>query len=342
MMKVEENIPFASLTTFKVGGTARYVAHVDTDADIEEARMFARERSLPVIPLGSGSNMLAPDEGVHAVFLKISTDSMITRLEESDGFITVLAGAGMSWDACVKETVERGWWGLENLSGIPGTVGAAAVQNIGAYGAALNESVIDVIAYDLEKGKRTVIPNHECTFGYRTSIFKKERDKYLILSLRLTLSTIPKPRIAYRDVKEYFLKSNTEPTLSMIREAILEIRKGKFPPLQEYGTAGSFFMNPVLSESDAEVLAKKYPEMPLFAMPEGGVKVPLAWILDKVLNMKGEREGKAFLWGKQPIVIAAEAGATEADIRALSQKVIERVKKETGIAISPEVRLLSQ
>ncbi len=337
-MKIEEYIPLLRLTTMKTGGAARYVVTASGEHEVKTAVQFAAEKKLPVIPLGAGSNMLAPDDGVEAVFMRMSDEIGIHRFEEVGGGIQILVSAGVPWDSFVDEAVSRGWWGIENLSGIPGTIGAAAVQNIGAYGMALSESVVEVFAYDLKEHALKTFSHRDCLFGYRTSVFKEERDRYFIARIRFRLSTTAAPRLSYRDITEHFTDTNEEPSLLNIRHAVLAIRMKKFPPLDTYGTAGSFFMNPVLPEATALTLKERFPGMPLFSMPEGGVKVPLAWILDRVLNMKGERVGGAFLWNQQPIVIATETGATTRDVLMLADRVRSLVKEKIHIDILPEVR----
>ncbi|MBI3573422.1 FAD-binding protein [Candidatus Kaiserbacteria bacterium] len=258
-----------------------------------------------------------------------------SRTENRD---TYGADAGLLWDKFVHETVSYGSWGIENLSGIPGTVGAAVVQNIGAYGAALSDTVHSVEAYDMQTGAFRHFTPEECAFGYRTSIFKKEPDRYFITEVAFHLSHTPIPNLSYRDLKNRF--GSAALSLQGIRDAVIEIRKGKFPRLSEYGTAGSFFLNPIISADDKDGLAARYPEMPLFILPEGGVKIPLAWIFDHVLSLKGMRDGKAFVWDKQALVIATEPDATAEEVHALASTIARMTKEKTGLTITPEVRFL--
>ena len=336
-MHIEENVLLSTVTTFRTGGPARFLLSLDSANEVAEAHAFAEVHALPLIPLGGGSNMLAPDSGVDAVFVRLRANE-ITKTESADTF-TYTADAGASWDALSARAAEDGAWGIENLSAIPGTVGAAAVQNIGAYGAAFSDVVERVNAYDTKTKRLVTLAPEECRFGYRTSIFKEERDRYIITRVALALSKTPQPNLSYKDVAKRFANAPT-PTLSEVRDAIIAIRTAKFPPLATYGTAGSFFLNPTVSEGDVPALRARYPEVPLFDLPEGGVKVPLAWFLDRVLSVKGMREGKAFLWDAQPLVVAAEEGARAEDVRALAEKVIALVEEKTGITVTPEVRLL--
>jgi UDP-N-acetylmuramate dehydrogenase len=242
----------------------------------------------------------------------------------------------------VAHAVSRGLWGIENLASIPGTVGAAVVQNIGAYGAVIGDSLRSVEVYDIETNAFRTFSNAECALGYRTSIFKMNPDRYVISSVTLALSESGEPDLSYRDLTVYFEKKPIVPTLARVRDAVAEIRAGKFPPLLEYGTAGSFFLNPIFTEDSVKVIRAKYPMMPVYVLPEGGIKVPLAWIFDQVLHAKGRREGGAFIWDKQPLVIASENAASTHDVIELAKSVVKDFFLETGIKITPEVRIFGK
>jgi UDP-N-acetylmuramate dehydrogenase len=340
MLKIEENISLATMTTFRTGGLARYVVSPCSESEVIDAVLFANEKKLPLVPIGSGSNILAPDSGLQVVFVRVNIRSLVVS-KFDDESVEVVVGAGREWDAFVQYAVRKGWWGIENLSAIPGTVGAAVVQNISAYGVALQESIVAVRAYDTKKKIMLSLSNEECLFGYRASIFKNKCDRFIVVSVTFCLKRRALPRLEYRDVTLYFSKRFRHPTLSAIRRAIVHIRKDKFPPLTTYGTAGSFFLNPVVSEREAKKMQALYSGMPLFLMPEGGVKVPLAWILDHELHLKGERCGGAFLWEKQALVITAKKGTRAADIVILMKRIQKKVFDKTKIKIIPEVRILS-
>ncbi|MDE2079455.1 MAG: UDP-N-acetylmuramate dehydrogenase [Patescibacteria group bacterium] len=337
-MRIEENVLLSTLTTFRTGGPARFLLLLDTADDVPRAVAFAEEKHLPLVPLGGGSNMLAPDKGVDAVFARFANGAL-ARTDGEDAYL-YSADAGVSWDALVARAVEDGAWGIENLSAIPGTAGAAAVQNIGAYGAAFSDVAEHIEAYDTRTHAFVTLSAKECRFGYRSSVFKEERDRFFITRVALRLPRAPQPNLSYKDLAKRFAGVSS-PTLRDIRESIVAIRAAKFPPLDTYGTAGSFFLNPTVSASDVPALRERYPELPLFDLPEGGVKVPLAWFLDRVLELKGMRKEKAFLWDAQPLVVAAEEGARAADVRALAEATIALVKEKIGITVTPEVRILS-
>lgn len=331
-MKVEEHVPFSILTTFKVGGTVRYLVEAGGEEDLQKAVAFAKEKGLPLIPLGGGSNMLGRDGELDAVLIKLSEGT----IGASGGLVT--AHAGYSWDRTVSFCVERGLWGIENLSGIPGTVGGAIVQNIGAYGAVLSDVLESVEAFDTHSLRHVTFSGRECCSGYRTSIFKQHTDRFIVLSARLSLSKTPKPKLDYKDLAAAC--SGRAPTLAEIRDRVIAIRRQKFPPLQEFGTAGSFFLNPVVPEEVAAEIQKKYPGMPVFQMPEGGVKVPIGWHFEHILNLRGFREGRVEAWRAQALVIVAHSGATADEVRTFAQKISERARRELGITLAPEVRFL--
>ena len=337
-MSIEENVLLAPYTTFGIGGPARYLVLAQDEKEVYEGLVFAKEKQLPVLILGGGSNMLIDDAGFDGLVIKIEIKGI--EIEQSAGGAVVTAGAGESWDALVERTAQEGLWGMENLSGIPGTVGGAVAGNIGAYGQALSQTVAWVDALDVHTKEIKRFTNTECMFGYRESFFSIHSGSYIILRAAFTLTKTPKPELSYKDLTERF-KDEKQPSLQAIREAVLTIRHGKFPDLEVEGTAGSFFKNPIVSKEVAEELVAAYPGLPIFAMPETeGVKVPLAWLLDRVLNLKGFSAGGARLFEKQPLVIAAKKGTPSSDLLELAQKVIEKVKENFSIEIEPEVKII--
>lgn len=353
-MRLQEHVPLAPHTTFRIGGPARFFTQVGTIQELVEACAFARERNLKICVLGGGSNVLVADEGFDGLVIKIEIKGLtlsnpLTRglkpelgpLAEgsSEHTMFVEAGAGEFWDDLVRCAVSKKLWGVENLSGIPGTVGGAIVGNIGAYGQALSQTLHAVEVFDTTTGNTTQFSNAECLFDYRDSLLKRE-PRYIVLRARFAFSTAPNPELSYRDLAEIF-KDESHPTLAAIRESVLDIRKGKFPDLQKEGTAGSFFKNPIVTPEIAAKLQIQFPELPLFSIPETqGVKVPLAWLLDHALNLKGYANGRARLFERQPLVIAASFGATAHDIRALASEVVEKIFSLCAIRIEPEVQIM--
>jgi len=335
-LHIVENELLAPFTTLRLGGTARFFVRVTEVSEIEEALHFAKDRSLPVLFLGGGSNLLVREIGFNGLVIKIEIKG-IEKKEEGD-HATYIAQAGEEWDAFVTRTCSDGYWGLENLSGIPGTVGAAPVQNIGAYGVELAESLLWIESIDTHTHTLVRHTPSQCHFSYRSSMFKKELNRYLIVRVAFMLSKRSTPRLAYKDVAAAFM--GRVPTSSQeVRESILHIRAQKFPNLLLEGSAGSFFLNPIVPFELAESLVTHYPELPHFSV-EGGVKLSLAWLLDHALHLRGTRIGGARLFEKQPLVIVTDTRATAKDVMLLQKKITADVEIAFSISLIPEVRII--
>ena len=336
-MQLSENVPLSSLTTFKVGGVARYVATCSSVEDIQTALAFAGERGLSWYVIGGGSNILASDEGYEGVLIRPVFNEL--RFEDmADGSCLAEAGAGIAWDALVQESVERNLWGLENLAGIPGLVGGAPVQNIGAYGADVSDMLSYVEVFNTQTNTIETLTKEACAFGYRTSVFKQSRI-YIILRVGFILSREGTPRINYADLTRLVEQGDVLDTPGTIAHAVRTIRAEKFPDLRVSGTAGSFFKNPHISKEAYEALHEKYPALPGF--PEGEfIKIPLAWILDHALSLRGYTKGFVRCFEKQPLVLVAEAGASTSDIESFAQEVEEKVFEVADIRIEREVQML--
>ena len=250
--------------------------------------------------------------------------------------VLVRAGAGENWDDFVGWTVSNGYGGLENLSLIPGTVGAAPVQNIGAYGVEVGELVESVEVFDIKENTFKKLSHKECHFSYRDSVFKHEKGRYVIASVLFKLKKNTTPDISYKDLVELF-KNKQKPSIAEVRNAIISIRISKLPDLKKVGTAGSFFKNPIISKEKYLELKEKYPELLNFPEADGHVKVPLAWIIDKVCGLKGKKYGKAGIHETQALVIVNHGGATFEDVEKAAKEVEKSVKEKTGIDIEREV-----
>jgi UDP-N-acetylmuramate dehydrogenase len=340
-MKVfQENELLAPYTTFGIGGATRYMMTIGSLEELREAAAFAIQKNSVIVVLGGGSNMLVSDNGFEGLVIKNEIKGIVEKKEGDTVFVE--AGAGESWDDLVAYAVQRGYGGLENLSAIPGTVGAAPIQNIGAYGVEVKSVIESVKVFDPFLGQEKVFSNADCAFSYRDSMFKHPDGKHLIVTsvvFRLSASFVP--NLSYKDVKEYFAaRNNTTPSIQEVRDAVTEIRRGKFPDLSEVGTAGSFWKNPIVSVAFFEKLATRYPDMPSFEAGEGLRKIPLAWILDRVCKLKGYAYGKARLFERQPLVVVAEKGASFYDVQACAEHVEDVVLETTGIDIEKEVFVL--
>jgi len=338
-MQIERNVQLAPLTTFKIGGVANVFVRAKNVDDIREAIALSREKGLPFFVLGGGSNTLVDDAGFNGVVIKMEMLGVEYEYVDNE-FKLLLANAGESWDPVVAGSVQNGLWGLENLSGIPGTIGASPVQNIGAYGAEVANTIEWVETFNTESGEIKKFTHGECLFGYRTSRFKLETGRYIILRVAFRVSKNGLPNLFYKDLREAFAQ-NTAPTPKEIREKILEIRVAKFPDLKKEGTAGSFFLNPVISPYDALRILQLLPGIPQFSQQDGRVKISLAYMLEKGLGLKGFRIGGVRLFEKQPLVMVADFGASSYDVFALCEVVQKKVYEIYGILIEPEVRTVS-
>ncbi len=328
-MQVQERVLLGPLTTFCIGGAAKYFVRVKNITELRESLDFSKSRNLEILFFGGGSNVLLSDAGFNGLVVKIE----ITGVEKKGEML--IASAGESWDALVERAVREGLWGIENLSGIPGTVGAAPVQNIGAYGSEIKDTLAWVEAFDTHNRQVVRLQNADCAFDYRTSRFKKEPERFVIVRAAFALKKNGTPNASYKDLSDIGNSSLPE-----IRAKVLAIRAGKFPDLEKEGTAGSFFLNPVVSAQQAAELLQKYPNLPNFPA-EQGQKVSLAWIFDNILQIKGLSVGGARLYEKQPLCIVASRDACSADVAELAQKVAELVQNKLGITIEPEVKIIN-
>jgi UDP-N-acetylmuramate dehydrogenase len=339
-MKIQENVSLKEYTTFKIGGPAKFFCIVKNEDDLIEAFNFSKKNKLPTFVLGGGSNLLVADNGYQGLIIKVEMMGMI-HAEDGD-VIRVTAMAGEGWDDFVEKMVERGYYGLENLSGIPGTVGASPVQNIGAYGSEVKDTIESVYVLDMQKDEYKTFTNSECRFDYRNSLFKEESGRYIVLSVTFKLNKKGKLNFNYKDIQDALLaKRIKDPTLKQMRNIILDIRSRKLPDLKSYGTAGSFFKNVIVSSTKAKELLEKYPEMIVHAVNNKKVKIPLAWILDHVCGFRGVKKGNVGTYQNQALVLVNFGNATAKEIIDLAQKMVDRVYEETGIEIEPEVEYLN-
>ncbi|MDZ4226163.1 MAG: UDP-N-acetylmuramate dehydrogenase, partial [Patescibacteria group bacterium] len=329
----------APYTTFRIGGPARFFVQVNNIEELREAVAFAQEKNLKTFVLGGGSNVLFDDAGFEGLVIKVEIRGVEEQNPPAGGFI---AGAGESWDKLVLRAVEKNLWGIENLSGIPGSVGGAVVQNIGAYGQALSQTLLWVDVYDTTAGKERRLTAQECESGYRDSIFKHKPGHYIVLRVALKLSSTGIPNTSYKDLAARF--GDKIPSSREMREAVLDIRANKFPDLRHEGTAGSFFKNPIVPEAQAHALQARYPELPLFPLPESNeIKVPLGWFLDfrhGVLDIRDIKVGGARMYEKQFLVLVAERDSSSRDVKKLAALVQEKVHVTLGIEIEPEVTIV--
>lgn len=337
MIREFEEHPLRGLNSFHADEKARRLVVFDAAEDLDH--IFAPESGLgKFYVLGGGNNilftgyfdgaLLKPDiRGIHV-------------LAEDDESVTVEAGAAVEWDDLVAWSVERGLWGAENLSLIPGTVGAAPVQNIGAYGAEAKDVIARVHLFDTERREHAVLAAEECRFAYRDSIFKHElRGRAVITSVEFRFGKRPAPDLGYGDLQRE-TEARGGASLRNIREAVCAIRRGKLPDTAVLGNAGSFFKNPVVSRAEAERLAARYEGMPVYPAPDPERrKLAAGWLIDRT-GMKGYRKGRAGVHDRQALVLVNFGGATGEEIMELAREVQLRVRDAFGVAIEPEVNIL--
>ncbi len=333
-MEIHSSHPLAPLTTFGIGGPAHTLIEVHTEEDIPAALAHARESGLPLYVLGAGSNVLIPDAGVAGVVVRVLFRD--TTFHDDGAHEVFVAGAGTPWEEVVDAAVARGLFGIENLAGIPGTMGGAAVQNIGAYGAELSEVFAYADVVDSTKGEERRIMPEEAAFAYRSSFFKSHPE-LVIVRVALRLAKRAPLNTTYADLALEAANGVSLATPLDVARAVRVIRARKFPDIAREGTAGSFFKNPVVSPERAAELGARFPGLPAFPQEDGRMKLSLAWILDQVLALKGYAKGPVRLYEKQPLVLVASPGATARDIDRLAEEVRERVLEETGIMIEREV-----
>lgn len=335
---IQHDVPLAPHTTLGVGGSAKLFVVVHSVEELRQAISFAEAQNESWIILGGGSNVLVSDVGYDGLVIKMAIAG-ITEVNTSKERVELQVGAGMHFDSLVAYTVEHGWWGLENLSSIPGTVGATPVQNVGAYGVEISHVVTAVEVYDTHTNTMNMFTHRACQFAYRTSIFKQEPNRYIITAVTFSLSLLPQPQCSYADLARYF-EATPAPSLTAIRQAVQKIRAQKFPDWTAVGTAGSFFKNPIVPKDVAQKILEKYPELPHYPEAGDAVKLSLGHILDKVCGLKGYTKGAVGLYEKQAMVLVVEKNTPASAVIAFSNVVMQKVFTKTGITIEREVTIL--
>ncbi len=341
-VNLQENIPLAPLTTFQVGGPARYFVLATTADEVCEAVAYARDEDLPLFILGGGSNLVISDRGWPGLVLKVG----ITGVTHHHGSAVLFdVGAGEEWDWLVAYTVSHQCAGLECLSGIPGNVGGTPVQNVGAYGQEVSETIESVQALDLKTLEFVQLSKEDCRFQYRTSIFNTtERGRYIILRVGYRLPFRGEPKLQYADLKKYFAGWAIPPTLAQVREAVREIRASKGMLLraddENCRSAGSFFKNPVLDPERHALLEKKAAErglkIPSYPALESQRKVSAAWLVEHSGFSKGFTSGPVGISHKHALALINRGGAKATDIIALRDEIQGRVEEIWGVRLEPE------
>ena len=345
-MLLLENISLATLTTLRVGGPARFFVEAKSREEVEDAVRFSRTKNLQLFVLGGGSNVVVADSGWPGLVLKIGTQGIERRPGNNDlGKVLFDVGAGEPWDRFVAHAVAAHCAGVECLTGIPGSVGGTPVQNVGAYGQEVSETIESVEVFDLQDGQIRELCREACGFSYRSSIFNTSgRERFIILRVTYALTPGGEPRIAYADLQRHFAGRETLPNLAETREAVRHIRalKGMLitPGDPDNQSAGSFFKNPVLSEEQHEDLRKRASArgltIPSYPVLEKSKKVSAAWLVEHSGFSRGYGFGHVGISSKHALAIINRGGATAAEVLALKDQIQQRVEEIWEVRLEPE------
>ena len=337
-MKIQENISLKTFTTFGIDKKAKFFTRVSTLAELKSALIAAKEKQFPVLILGCGSNILLTQD-VEGLVIKLEIKG-IQVIKEDENHLWVEVGAGEVWHELVMHCIAQNWAGLENLSLIPGTVGASPMQNIGAYGVEIKD-----VFHSLQAMHRDTLEIHSfdsqaCQFGYRESVFKQGlKNQYVITSVTFRLAKRPEFRLEYGAIQEVLQANGVQhPSLREVSEAVIQIRQSKLPDPKEIGNAGSFFKNPSISSNQFEELRAIHPSLPGYPSVEG-VKVAAGWLIEHT-GWKGKRIGEVGVHAKQALVLVNYGGGTGEEIKKLSEQIQASVYDKFGIQLQAEVNFI--
>ena len=334
---MKTNVSLRPYNSFGFDAVAKQFAEINAISDLQALIQSGALQRQKTLILSGGNNILFQNEVFDGLVIYINTKGIET-LEERGNDVVVRAQAGEDWPDFVRFCVGKGWHGVENLAHIPGKVGAAPVQNIGAYGMELKDSFLQCEAMDLSTGESKVFTKEECRFGYRESVFKNElKGKFVITSVDFLLKKEAPLHLEYGNIKAYLEQRGIEsPTLQQLHDAICAIRDAKLPDVKQIGSAGSFFKNPVIERAQFEALQKDYPTMPHYDEPNGMVKVPAGWLIEQA-GWKGWRDEHVGVYDRQALVLVHYGGGKGHDIVELAHRIQGSVEEKFGIRISPEV-----
>ncbi len=339
-MKILEQVNLADFSTMRLGGNAAFACEVSSKDDVKEALAWAREQQLEFCMVGSGSNIIWRDEGFQGLLIV----NRLMRFEIIDNDATnffVTVGSGENWDSVVERTVTAGLSGIEALSLIPGTSGATPVQNVGAYGQDISQTLVSLEAYDTATEEFVVLMNRDCDFGYRTSRFKTaDKGRFLITELTFSLTKKDPEPPFYPPVTAYLEEYQLTPSPLSIRTAVIAIRSSKLPDPNEVSNNGSFFANPIISSSEFKVIENIYPSVPHWEV-ENGIKVSGAWLIEQAgYKDYHDKETGMATWHNQPLVLINENAKSSTDLMTFKQKIVDAVQQKFGITLEQEPEIL--
>lgn len=336
-MKIEQDYELEKHNTFHLPVKAQYFVEYQTEQELQLILSDEYFRECRILHIGSGSNLLFLDD--FAGIVLHSAIKGIEKTKEDDKHVYLRVGAGVNWDDLVAYAVLNGWGGIENLSFIPGETGAAAIQNIGAYGVEVKDVIETVEAFERSTRTKHTFTREACKYDYRSSIFKTAyEDQYIITYVTICLSKQPQLSLSYGNLNEA-LAGYPEVSLATVREAVISIRRQKLPDPGQCGNAGSFFMNPVITSSHFEELKLRYPSIPSYPAPGGKVKVPAGWLIEQC-GFKGKSYGTVGVYEKQALVLINLGNATGTEISMLAESIRMKVATQFGIEIVPEVKYI--
>lgn len=338
MIEILKNYDLTVLNTFHIKASARFFFEVKNEDDLKELFESFEFKNSEKLFVGGGSNILFTKDFDGIIILNRLKGIEIIKEDKEDVFVKSMGGEW--WNDLVNFTVDRDLWGIENLSLVPGTVGATPVQNIGAYGIELKDSLENIETYEIETGKKKIFIKEECEFGYRDSIFKSRlKGQYFISAIVIKLSKVENKNVRYKALQEYLDKNNIEvKNVRDISNAVAEIRKSKLPDPKIFGNAGSFFKNIYVDKDKLEELKKIYPEIPSFEETDT-VKIPAGWLIEQC-GWKGKRVGNVGVHDKQALVLVNHGGATGEEIKNLAFEIIDSVYQKFGLKLTPEVNFI--
>ncbi len=326
------NLDLHTYSTFKLGGKAHMTYNIEIETDIEKINSYSQKLNKPLIIIGEGSNTIFDDTHDKYIIAKMKIKGIKIISENKSNTIIEVCG-GEIWDDFVNWSVQNNLSGIEALSAIPGTVGAGPIQNIGAYGTELSDVIISVRVFNCEKNIFEEIDKEECNFSYRDSVFKQNKNKYIITSIKFLLSK-DKPKIPeYKDVQDFF--KDKAPTLSQIREAIIQIRSSKIPDYKQYPNCGSFFKNPIVSKDILQKIQSTNPNIPFFQIEENSYKLYAGWLIENT-DYKSTETEHFYFYPKNKLILIHDGNGTFSEFQGLLSKIIFNIKKDFNVTLEPE------